>query len=93
MSNIQCIKPLTLYPSSFITSNMICASKLDKDSCQGDSGGPLVAKGLGSYYFVMGVVSWGYKCAEPNAPGVYARVIAQKTWIESQIRGTVCPKP
>ena len=52
-----------------------------KDSCQGDSGGPLLTTLNSSdhedQYQVVGVVSWGYGCAKPGYPGVYARVTSQ----------------
>ena len=68
------------YGGGQITSNMLCASANNKDSCQGDSGGPLVKGNV-----QVGVVSWGIDCADPNFPGVYARVSSQYNWIESEV--------
>ncbi|KAI4487241.1 hypothetical protein M0804_005390 [Polistes exclamans] len=68
-----------LYKSRAITSRMLCAGYVNvggKDACQGDSGGPLVQQGI-----LIGIVSWGYGCAEPLYPGVYTRVAAFRSWI------------
>ncbi|XP_030592399.1 trypsin-like isoform X2 [Archocentrus centrarchus] len=82
VSNSQCN---TDY-SGGITSNMICAGLTQggKDSCQGDSGGPMVSKNS-AIWVQAGVVSFGKGCAEPNFPGVYARVSEYQSWINSQI--------
>ena len=70
-----------------ITNDMICASRPGKDSCQGDSGGPLIVKGTSvEEDVIIGVVSWGMGCANPDYAGVYARVGENISWIKNEIR-------
>jgi len=81
------------YGSGTITSAMICAANPNKDSCQGDSGGPLV-RNVGGYFNLIGVVSWGYGCADSRYPGVYARVTNQIDWItRTSSSGNTCSPP
>lgn len=71
-----------------ITENMICAgvSHGGHDSCQGDSGGPLALKDREGTWHLIGVVSFGYKCALAGFPGVYTRVENYIHWINHQIQ-------
>ncbi|CAL4202489.1 unnamed protein product, partial [Meganyctiphanes norvegica] len=88
MPNSNCQGNYAVYGSDEITDDMICAGLPEggKDSCQGDSGGPMITQDS-SFYRQIGVVSWGYGCAYPGLPGVYARVTSQLSWISSQMSG------
>lgn len=68
------------------TGDMLCAGAPDTDSCQGDSGGPLV-RTFGEPVLV-GLVSWGDSCADPDRPGVYVRIDRKHymNWIERALR-------
>ncbi len=75
--NVNYVKQSTCksqYGSGSITDDMMCAADQGQDSCQGDSGGPLYDSDNNA---LVGVVSWGYGCADPNYAGVYARVSDQ----------------
>ena len=69
-----------------VTETMLAAGDIENggiDACQGDSGGPLVVTNLaGTGYILAGITSWGFGCANPTSPGLYARVAFFANWIE-----------
>ena len=62
--------------------SLICAGygNGEVDACQGDSGGPLLMV-IDGRWTLMGIISIGFKCAEPGFPGVYTRVSSYLDWI------------
>ena len=82
MADGSCDDTPPLYTTEFFAEDMFCAGYAEggKDTCQGDSGGPIAAptpgatKNDASDWRLVGVTSWGDGCAEPNKPGVYARL-------------------
>jgi len=79
------------YPGEFFEDSMVCAGYPagGMDSCSGDSGGPLfVAEG--DRWRQVGIVSWGYGCADPGDYGVYSRIATYDSWILSTTGFTAC---
>ncbi|XP_006128902.2 enteropeptidase [Pelodiscus sinensis] len=83
ITNEKCQQQLPQYN---ITENMMCAGYDEGgvDSCQGDSGGALMIQD-NSRWLLAGVTSFGYQCALPQRPGVYARVTQFVDWIKQFI--------
>lgn len=54
---------------------------------QGDSGGPLMMEKAGRWYLI-GIVSAGYSCAQRGQPGIYHRVAHTVDWISYIINST-----
>uniref|UniRef100_A0A182IJT4 Uncharacterized protein n=1 Tax=Anopheles atroparvus TaxID=41427 RepID=A0A182IJT4_ANOAO len=88
LGNAECHNQ-TQYFRFQINERMMCAGIPEggKDSCQGDSGGPLHVFDQDANRFVIaGVVSWGFGCAQPKFPGIYARVNRFISWINFNTR-------
>lgn len=70
-----------------LVSSQICAGALDGgyDTCQGDSGGPLYKILPDGELALAGLVSYGYGCAQPDAPGIYTRISSFRDWIKTTI--------
>lgn len=76
--------PWTNY-QGLIFDDMLCAYSFGTDSCQGDSGGPLIMS-TSEGDLQVGIVSWGFGCAQQYFPGVYSRTSYDANWLVS----TVC---
>ena len=73
-----------------ITANMLCAGEQagGKDACDGDSGGPATAVVDGTRR-LLGLVSWGIGCGDPDMYGVYTRVSRFRDWITEKTQYVV----
>ncbi|CAK1545386.1 unnamed protein product [Leptosia nina] len=95
VSNANCKETYSPYKKQVIDERVLCAGWKDgrQDACQGDSGGPLMqpiwnSQTYKTFFFQIGVVSFGKKCAEPGFPGVYTRVTHFVPWLEEKILST-----
>ena len=80
---------------AFDPTTMLCAGVVDADAtetttngvdtCQGDSGGPLLASASDGTWRVIGIVSFGFGCADLSY-GAYTRVDAMRSWIEATMQ-------
>ncbi|XP_063832543.1 venom protease-like [Ostrinia nubilalis] len=81
-------------PTRTIDGRVFCAgdSELEHDSCNGDSGGPLVAEYKveefnRTFYYQLGVISYGYRCGEGPFVGVLTNVTHFMPWIRQKVLG------
>ncbi|CAF3470279.1 unnamed protein product [Rotaria socialis] len=61
----------------------------DKDTCQGDSGGLLMIFSSNSRWMLIGVTSSGIGCALTEYSGIYTRVAAYNSSINSNTNGSI----
>jgi V8-like Glu-specific endopeptidase len=82
------------YGATFTATTMICAGNGVTDTCQGDSGGPIMVP-RGDAYVLVGITSNGIGCADPDFPGVYARlgVAALNAWVRDRIPTVTIDSP
>lgn len=86
--NVTTVSNSSCYPG--LAYSQLCAGEIEggKDSCSGDSGGPLVLKSQGEDTLV-GVVSYGYGCAQADHVGVYTSVASFRNWMHEASDGAI----
>jgi trypsin len=81
---------------SFDPKTMVCAGypQGGTDTCDGDSGGPLLAS-VGKGFRLAGATSFGDGCAQPDKPGVYARVAEGpiREWLKTAVPEAFASEP
>jgi len=92
VTNEECETKFKSFRHIKINDKKMCARDLNNriDACQGDSGGPLIIQKRADdrryRFFVVGVVSFGYRCAVKGFPGVYTRVSEFDNWIREKVK-------
>ncbi|XP_068205083.1 venom protease-like [Palaemon carinicauda] len=80
----ECKTRYEVFKQVVIDDTTLCAGRGGKDACQGDSGGPMMYV-YNKKAYIVGVVSFGFRCAEPKYPGVYTRVQRFNEWIVANL--------
>ncbi|XP_037076333.1 trypsin-1-like [Pollicipes pollicipes] len=71
------------FPGGFQGTKTRADSRDDKprDACRGDSVGPLMVQLADASYQLIGIVSTGVGCGNPEFPGIYTKVSFYIDWI------------
>jgi secreted trypsin-like serine protease len=71
-----------IYPSMMCTTG---GPHNERDSCSYDSGSPIIIPHEHHGDLLVGLVSWGEGCADPDFPAVNARVSQVSDWIDAVV--------
>lgn len=90
VTNERCQEAFANFKTTTIDERVLCAgfARGGKDTCQGDSGGPLMlgrSEPTNARFYQIGLVSYGFKCAEAGYPGVYTRITYHLDWITKNL--------
>lgn len=92
VSNLACSNAFVNFQRVTIDQRVMCAGNTvgKQDACQGDSGGPLMyrqvePKSRTTKVHQLGIVSYGFRCAEEGFPGVYTRITHFVDWIQKNL--------
>ena len=84
----------------FNSTTQFCAGDITgkNGACRGDSGGPAMVLQKhpvnGNWrWFQVGIVSWGYGCAQKGEPGFYTKVSAYADFIDKVKNEEIAPSP
>ena len=76
------------FPGGGFLGTKLCAldpSSRGADACQGDSGGPLTGLRSDGRFSLLGIVSLGVGCGDPDFRGVYTKVESYVPWMVAVI--------
>jgi trypsin len=96
LSDLDC---RTRFGPAFRGSTMVCAGDVGPDSdgtvspCFGDSGGPLTVPDGGGGRLLVGLVSWGFACGDPNYPAVFTEVSTVYDFVQPYLDPDEAPGP
>ncbi|KAM9827383.1 complement factor I-like [Neosynchiropus ocellatus] len=93
-ANVTLVEDCHRFYGESFKPGMTCAGELEGlvDSCHGDSGGPLVCKDELAVSYLWGITSWGSKCGQAQAPGVYTEIAHFFEWIRGRTGWTAVTK-
>lgn len=73
-----------VYGSNQLNQRHLAAIGNGRDTCGGDSGGPLFdLDGDGGDPLILGITSFGLRCAQRGVPGIYTNVGYYSDWIDT----------